>query len=170
MRQKGGIAGYTASEVESSMLWLEGLAPVGQGVAYSSTLSEIGTALKNNKHTKTSHSESTKQVDQEESKLSSSISTIRLDESPCLPDSNFSSYNSAEATFSVGGNLLHKAVSPLPQKELSVEFLGRDDLLITCVREFLEILVISVQRGTTFHQEIVNPKYTHVGVSLLKGE
>jgi len=121
------------------MVWLDGLKPVG-AVGYSRQLSEIGMAtVKNlgNKHTKTSKQQEPKISDFEESKLSSSASTIRLDESPCLPDSNFSSYNSTDFNGSSADN-------PTPLKELSVDFLGRDDLLITCVREFLEILVMSL--------------------------
>jgi hypothetical protein len=45
-------------------------------------------------------------------------------------------------------------------KEMSVEFVGcREDLLITTVREFLEIIVMSLLKGQTFHSELMNPDY-----------
>jgi hypothetical protein len=38
--------------------------------------------------------------------------------------------------------------------------------MITCLREILEIVIASVQKGAKFNSELFNPEYTHLGISL----
>ena len=38
--------------------------------------------------------------------------------------------------------------------------------MITCLREILEIVIASVQKGAKFNNELFNNEYTHLGISL----
>jgi len=49
---------------------------------------------------------------------------------------------------------------------MTVEFVGREDLLITTLREFLEILILSIKKNQNFHSEIFNAENTHIGLAL----
>ena len=52
-------------------------------------------------------------------------------------------------------------------KEMVIDFVCREDLVVTTLREFFEVLIASIKKEQVFHKEILNPKYNAIGVSIL---
>jgi len=51
-------------------------------------------------------------------------------------------------------------------KEIVVDFLCREDLAITTLKEFLELFVSSIKKQQCLHSELMNPAYQHFGIKM----
>ena len=51
-------------------------------------------------------------------------------------------------------------------KEIVIDFICREDLVITTMKEFFEIFITSIMKNQYFHTELLNPKYKHIGLSM----
>lgn len=51
-------------------------------------------------------------------------------------------------------------------KELVVDFVCREDLAITAVKEFLEVFINSVKKEQLFHRELMSSHYNYMGLAL----
>lgn len=51
-------------------------------------------------------------------------------------------------------------------KEMSIDFVSSKNLMITGLKEFLEIFLSSISKNMTFHFEIISGLYQYVGVEL----
>eukprot|EP00347_Sterkiella_histriomuscorum_P005479 403356459 len=51
-------------------------------------------------------------------------------------------------------------------KELVVDFVCREDLLLTTLREFFEVFIASIKKDQVFHKDLLDKKYHHIGVCL----
>ncbi len=51
-------------------------------------------------------------------------------------------------------------------KEMVIDFICREDLNITTLKEFFEIFISSIKKNQIFHSELLSSSYKHVGLSL----
>lgn len=51
-------------------------------------------------------------------------------------------------------------------KQMTIDFYCREDLVITTLKEFFEIFISSVKRDESFHNEVLNSKYGHIGLNI----
>ena len=51
-------------------------------------------------------------------------------------------------------------------KEMVIDFICREDLVITTLKEFFEIFISSIKKQQVFHSELLNPNYEHIGISM----
>jgi hypothetical protein len=51
-------------------------------------------------------------------------------------------------------------------KEMVIDFICREDLVITTLKEFFEIFISSIKKQQVFHSELLNPHYEHIGISM----
>jgi hypothetical protein len=49
---------------------------------------------------------------------------------------------------------------------MTIDFYCREDLVITTLKEFFEIFISSVKRDESFHNEVLNSKYCHIGLNI----
>ena len=50
-------------------------------------------------------------------------------------------------------------------KELVIEFVCREDLVITTLKEFFEIFIQSIRKEQVFHTELLSSQFKYVGLS-----
>ena len=51
-------------------------------------------------------------------------------------------------------------------KEMVIDFICREDLMITTLKEFFEIFISSIKKEQIFHKELLNPNYNHMGIGI----
>lgn len=51
-------------------------------------------------------------------------------------------------------------------KEIMIEFKVRDDLALNTLKEFFDILIVSVKKGMEFHEVLFSENYHYLGLSL----
>ena len=51
-------------------------------------------------------------------------------------------------------------------KEVTIEFLCSEDLIITTLKEFFEIFIMSIKNNQTFHLELLSSQYSYIGLSM----
>ena len=51
-------------------------------------------------------------------------------------------------------------------KEMSIDFVSSKNLLVTAIKEFLDIFLSSICKNMTFHFEIISGLYQYVAVEL----
>ena len=51
-------------------------------------------------------------------------------------------------------------------KEMVIDFICREDLVITTLKEFFEIFITSIKKEQTFHSELLSSKYKYIGLSM----
>ena len=51
-------------------------------------------------------------------------------------------------------------------KEMVIDFICREDLVITTLKEFFEIFITSIKKEQTFHIELMSSKYKYIGLSM----
>ena len=49
-------------------------------------------------------------------------------------------------------------------KEMVIDFVCREDLVITTLREFFEIFISSIKKDQNFHTELLSSKYNYIGI------
>ena len=49
-------------------------------------------------------------------------------------------------------------------KEMVIDFVCREDLIITTLREFFEIFISSIKKDQNFHTELLSSKYNYIGI------
>ena len=149
MRQKSKSLHYQASDVDKAIEFLTKGVKSAKPLVYSPQLSSLchkGLKL----HAK--HLQAAIRSSPFDSSASSQ-SITKLDESPLQQP-----YLSSPDMSKTGCNSSSLEIFNLPLKELTVEFIGcREDLLITTVREFLEIIVMSIIKQQSFHYELMSP-------------
>jgi hypothetical protein len=47
-----------------------------------------------------------------------------------------------------------------------IDFVCREDLIITTLKEFFEIFISSIKKEQIFHKELLNPTYTKIGLGI----
>ena len=55
----------------------------------------------------------------------------------------------------------HKGV-----KEMVIDFICREDLVITTLKEFFEIFISSIKKDQQFHTELLSSNYKYLGISM----
>lgn len=51
-------------------------------------------------------------------------------------------------------------------KEMIIDFVCREDLVITTLKEFFEVFISSIKKEQIFHRELLNPLYNYIGLSI----
>jgi hypothetical protein len=51
-------------------------------------------------------------------------------------------------------------------KEMVIDFVCREDLIITTLKEFFEIFISSIKKEQIFHKELLNPAYNYIGLGI----
>ena len=51
-------------------------------------------------------------------------------------------------------------------KEMVIDFLCREDLVLTTLKEFFEIFVSSIKKEQVFHSELLSSKYEYIGLTM----
>lgn len=51
-------------------------------------------------------------------------------------------------------------------KEMVIDFICREDLVITTLKEFFEIFISSIKKEQVFHSELLSSNYKHVGIAM----
>ena len=51
-------------------------------------------------------------------------------------------------------------------KEIVIDFFGREDLVISTMKEFFEIFISSIKKEQVFHAELLSSNYNQVGIGL----
>ena len=51
-------------------------------------------------------------------------------------------------------------------KEMVIDFICREDLVITTLKEFFEIFISSIKKEQVFHSELLSSQYKHVGMGV----
>jgi hypothetical protein len=51
-------------------------------------------------------------------------------------------------------------------KEMVIDFICREDLVITTVKEFFEIFISSLKKDQVFHTELMSSHYKYIGLSM----
>ena len=51
-------------------------------------------------------------------------------------------------------------------KEMVIDFICKEELNLTTLKEFFEIFISSIKKDQIFHQELLSPSYRHIGMSL----
>ena len=54
----------------------------------------------------------------------------------------------------------------LGAKEMKIDFKIRDDLTLTTLKEFFDILISSVKMDMLFHSELLSDHYQYIGLNL----
>jgi hypothetical protein len=47
-----------------------------------------------------------------------------------------------------------------------IDFICREDLVLTTLKEFFEIFITSIKKDQVFHSELLSPDYHFMGLSL----
>ena len=47
-----------------------------------------------------------------------------------------------------------------------IDFICREDLVLTTLKEFFEIFISSIKKEQVFHSELMNPMYNYIGLSM----
>ena len=47
-----------------------------------------------------------------------------------------------------------------------IDFVCREDLLITTLKEFFEIFISSIKKEQIFHKELLSDQYNHIGIGI----
>ena len=47
-----------------------------------------------------------------------------------------------------------------------IDFVSREDLMITTLKEFFEIFISSIKKEQIFHKELLNPAYNYIGIGV----
>ena len=47
-----------------------------------------------------------------------------------------------------------------------IDFVCREDLIITTLKEFFEIFISSIKKEQIFHKELLNPVYNYIGLGI----
>lgn len=47
-----------------------------------------------------------------------------------------------------------------------IDFVSRQDLQVTTLKEFFEIFISSIKKEQIFHKELLSPNYTHIGLGI----
>ena len=55
----------------------------------------------------------------------------------------------------------HKGV-----KAMVIDFICREDLVITTLKEFFEIFISSIKKDQQFHTELLSSNYKYLGISM----
>ncbi|CDW75125.1 UNKNOWN [Stylonychia lemnae] len=51
-------------------------------------------------------------------------------------------------------------------KEMVIDFICREDLVLTTLKEFFEIFISSIKKDQVFHTELLNPQFKYIGLSM----
>lgn len=51
-------------------------------------------------------------------------------------------------------------------KEMVIDFICREDLVITTLKEFFEIFISSIKKEQIFHSELLSSNYIYIGLSM----
>ena len=51
-------------------------------------------------------------------------------------------------------------------KEMVIDFICREDLVITTLKEFFEIFISSIKKEQVFHSELLASQYRYVGIAM----
>jgi hypothetical protein len=51
-------------------------------------------------------------------------------------------------------------------KEMVIDFVCREDLIITTLKEFFEVFISSIKKEQIFHRELLHPAYNNIGISI----
>ena len=63
-------------------------------------------------------------------------------------------------------SLMSNSYSFAGVKEMIIDFVCREDLVITTLKEFFEVFISSIKKEQIFHRELLNPNYNYMGVSV----
>lgn len=47
-----------------------------------------------------------------------------------------------------------------------IDFVCREDLIITTLKEFFEVFISSIKKEQIFHKELLNPNYNYIGLGI----
>ena len=47
-----------------------------------------------------------------------------------------------------------------------IDFVCREDLIITTLKEFFEIFISSIKKEQIFHKELLSESYDHIGLGI----
>ena len=62
--------------------------------------------------------------------------------------------------------LTYTAYSLAGVKEMIIDFVCREDLLSTTLKEFFEIFIASIKKEQMFHRELLGAQYNYIGLAL----
>ena len=65
---------------------------------------------------------------------------------------------------------MYSAFSFSGVKEMVIDFVCREDLNVTTLKEFFEIFIASIKKQQQFHKELLNPIYNHIGIAICFNE
>ena len=62
--------------------------------------------------------------------------------------------------------MMYSAFSFSGVKEMVIDFMCREDLNITTLKEFFEVFIASIKKQQLFHKELLNPVYNYIGIGI----